>query len=107
MAPWSQSALLLSAASYDGIDPSYNLAGLMMALGAANTIYGADTSMEDDGENGWMFTHSSNVCNMNHHLLLQLFAPRSDTSIRNGWCRHYHEIGVNDGQVIIFLDLRY
>ena len=61
--------------SDDGIDPLDGLAVLPLALGAANITYGADTSTDDDGGNGWISTHSSIVGPPNHYLLLQLFVP--------------------------------
>jgi len=82
---WSRPPLPSSAtaASYVDVDSYHNPSGSPPALGAANTINSADAASDDDGGNGWMFTHSSVVGQINDHHFLQLFALRLDASIRD------------------------
>mmetsp|Transcript_972 Transcript_972/g.2032 ORF Transcript_972/g.2032 Transcript_972/m.2032 type:complete len:90 (+) Transcript_972:224-493(+) len=67
---WSRPPLPPSAttASYGDVDSYHNPSGSPPALGAANTINGADAASDDDGGNGWMFTHSSIVGQINDRL---------------------------------------
>ena len=63
--------IIKPAASYGGITPMDEYAGSPLRLGATNTSHGADTVLDDDGGNGWIFTHYCTVGELTQPLFLQ------------------------------------
>ena len=101
---WSQPNRPSSAPaiSYDDIDPYHDPAGSPTDLGVANNTNGADPASDDNGGNGWIFTHSSIFDQLDDHHLLQPFLLRSNTSICDGWCWYCNNWRVKNGQITLF-----